>query len=339
MDIGVKDISKVLFFYNINYDVVNHNFFINGFDEKTLEAKFVIKADLSNSQSFVVKFIRQNMNPHDVIEKQSRFSEHLRSRGILVPKRYKNNGVFCSTCSLNGLMFDVTVEDYVGEEIKFIDNNLVYKVGQLMARNHCIAEEDKLLINASTLFDAVGHNEVSGYNDLVRLKNEGLINQKIFNDINSVYEKKINRLKTLWGVLPKYATQGDYSLNNLTFIGNELGVFDFNNAGDETLIGDMILEGLLVAYEHDDLASDLADGDKLNLFRSFVNGYISQRPLSDKEKYAFNDIYAIAKGMWFSRILYNDDSLEKLLKNHEHEKAEVLLQKIYQDLICENFAV
>ena len=99
----------------------------------------------------------------------------------------------------------------------------------------------------------------------------------------------------------------------------------------------MILEGLLTAYEND-LADGLTDNDRLNLFKSFLNGYISQRPLSEKEKSVFNDIYAIAKGMWFSRILYNENSLDHLFKNHEHEKAAELLRDIYHDISCETFS-
>lgn len=331
MNIELRDIVNILPFYNINSDVLDFMFFINGFDERTSEMKFIAKVELADNRALAVKFIRQEMNPHNVIEEQSRFSEHLRSRGILTPTRYKSGNDYCITYPFNGFTLDVTVEDYFGEEIKVIDNDLAYEIGRLMAKNHCIAENDNLHINNKTLFNIVGYNEISGYGDFLKFGNDGLIDHSMFNQIFSIYDKKLNRLKEAWDNLPKYATQGDYSINNLTYIGDKLGIFDYNNAGDETLISDMILEGLLTAYEND-LADGLTDADRLGLFKSFVKGYIEVRPLSDKEKSVFSDIYAVAQGMWFSRISYNDNSLDKLIKNKAYEKVSELVQKIYQDI-------
>jgi len=38
------------------------------------------------------------------------------------------------------MCLDVTVEDYLGEEIKTIDFKLAYKIGQLVAKIHYISE-------------------------------------------------------------------------------------------------------------------------------------------------------------------------------------------------------
>lgn len=335
MKIELKDISNVLDLYNINSDICEYEFFIDRFDNETAEFKFIAKVDLSNEKSLVVKFIRQEMSPHNVIEEQSRFSEHLRSRGVLTPKRYKSGDSYCAKYPFNGLTLDITVEDYLGEEITAIDNSLAFKIGQLMGQNHSIAEADNLHINANTIFNVIGYNEVSGYDDFVKFGNDGLINQEIFDKICRIYNEKLNRLKLVWDSLPKYATQGDYSANNLTCIGDKLGIFDYNNAGDETLVGDMILEGLLTAYENN-LAESLTDSDRIELFKSFVDGYISQRPLSEKERAVFDDIYAISWGLWFTRICYNDNSLEKLIERQDHKKTEELLRKIYQNISCEH---
>ncbi|MCL1794076.1 MAG: hypothetical protein FWG34_09415 [Oscillospiraceae bacterium] len=336
MNIELQDITNILPFYNINSDVLDYKFFINGFDEETSEMKFIVKVELADGRALVIKFIRQELNPHNIIEEQSRFSEHLRSRGILTPTRYKSGDIYCIAYPFHGFTLDVTIEDYFGAEIKVIDNDLAHKIGQLMGKNHCIAENDNLHINNKTLFNIVGYNEVIGYDDFLRFGHDGLIENNIFNQICSIYEKKLNRLKEAWDSLPKYATQGDYSTNNLTYIGDGLGLFDYNNAGDETLISDMILEGLLTAYEND-LADGLTDADRRGLFKSFVNGYINHRTLSEKEKSVFDDIYAISNGLWFTKIRYNDNSLEKLIKHKEHKKISELAQKIYQD-INTNFA-
>jgi Ser/Thr protein kinase RdoA (MazF antagonist) len=330
MKIELQDISNILPLYNINSDVVDYTFFIDGFDEDSYEMKFIIKVELTDGRLLVVKFIRQEMSPHNVIEEQSHFSEYLRNRGILTPKRYKSGDSYCIAYPFNGFTLDITVEDYFGEEIKDINNELAYKIGQLMGKNHRLAENDNFHINNRTLFNVVGKNDVSGYDDFLEFGKGGLIAGDIFTQICAVYNTKLNRLKDVWGDLPRYATQGDYSTNNLVYIGDDIGIFDYNNAGDETLISDMVLEGLLTAYEN-----GLTDADRLGLFKSFINGYIEQRPLSEKEKAVFSDIYAVAWGMWYSRILYSNNSLEELIKNKEYEKVSELMQKIFHDIDSE----
>jgi Ser/Thr protein kinase RdoA (MazF antagonist) len=329
MNLTAKDISKVLGQYHIDAEINGFSFCINGYDEQAHEAKFIVKVDLFSHEPVIVKFIRQNRNPRHVIEEQSRFSEQLRKHGILTAKRYKCGGVYCSVYPCNGLDLDVTVEDYMGAEIERIDHELAYKIGDLMARNHHIAAENNLHINAGTLFNVTGYNEVSGYPAFIKWGTDGLIDKNIFNAICSVYDERFGRIQAVWDSLPKYATQGDYSTNNLTYIGEDLGIFDYNNAGDETLAGDMILEGLLIAYEHD-LAEGLTDNDRLGLFKSFASGYLNRRPFSEAEKRVADDIYALSRGLWFTRIMYGDDALEKSMD--DSGKTPKILREIYDDL-------
>lgn len=54
--------------------------------------------------------------------------------------------------------------------------------------------------------------------------------------------------------------------------GKTKAIIDINNiAGDETLVGDMVLEGLLTANEMD-LSNGLTDKDRPELFRWFFKG-------------------------------------------------------------------
>lgn len=255
MNIQLKDLIDVLALYNITAQISDFKFFINGYDDKTSEMKMIIKVDFVNRSPVVVKFLRENRHPHNKIENQSKFSEYLRNQGILTPKRYTSGDNHCIKYKLNDMCLDVTVEDYLGEEIKTIDFKLAYKIGQLMARIHYISERGNCHIGANTIFNVVGYNEVIGYDKFVELGERGKIDSEMYQKIKKVYSDKLKRIKLLWDKLPKYATQGDCSINNLTYIGEELGIFDYNIAGDETLIGDMVLEGLLTANE-----MDLAEG-------------------------------------------------------------------------------
>lgn len=245
---------------------------------------------------------------------------------------------YCIKYKLNDMFLDVTVEDYLGEEIKTIDFKLAYEIGQLMAKIHNISEKGHCYIGANTIFNVVGYNEVSGYDEFVKLGESGKIDSEMYQKIKKIYCIKIQRIKLLWDKLPRYATQGDFSINNLTYIGEELGIFDYNIAGDETFVGDMVLEGLLTANEMD-LADSLSDTNREELFKHFYKGYTSERPLTKDEQHIFNDIYSISSGLWFTKILYNENSLIKLVECNNYHKVNLLLQEIYNTLCNNNFSL
>jgi hypothetical protein len=85
------------------------------------------KVDFANRNSLVVKFVKEDRHPHNIIEKQSKFSEYLRGQGILTPRRYISGDSHCIKYKLKDMCLDVTVEDYLGEEIKTMDFKLAYK--------------------------------------------------------------------------------------------------------------------------------------------------------------------------------------------------------------------
>lgn len=308
MDIQLENLIDVLALYNINEQIYDYKFFINMYDEETLEMKVIVKVEFINRRPLVVKFVKENNHPGNIIQKQSAFSEYLRQQGILTPKRYMSGESYCIKFQFHNLILDVTVEDYFGDEIKTIDFKLAYKIGKLMAKIHSISEKGKCQIGSSTIFNVVGYNEVSGFDSLVKLGESVKIDSALYEKIKKIYNEKLEKIKLSWNKLPKCATQGDLSINNLTYVGEEIGIFDYNIAGDETMIGDMVLEGLLIANEMD-LAEGLSETDYPELFRCFFNGYTVERPLTCDEKNVLNDIYAISSGLWFTKILYKENSL------------------------------
>ncbi|MDW0115591.1 hypothetical protein QTL97_01395 [Sporosarcina thermotolerans] len=328
MNIGLETINEVLALYTIKGQISNIHNFIHYYDEKNAEVKIICKVEFTDRNPVVVKFVKEKEHPSHIIESQSLFSEYLRDHGILTPRRYVSEGRYCQNYKLHHLDVAVTVEDYLGEEIKAIDYNLAYKLGQLMGKIHKISEKGNCLIGNSTIFNLVGYNEVSGYNAFRELGEAGAIDTVMYWKIIELYTKKLEKVKLSWGKLPRFATQGDISINNLSYIEGNIGIFDYNIAGDETLVGDMVLEGLLTACEMD-LADGLTDNDRKELFKTYYKGYITARPLSDDENAVLSDVYSISSALWFTKIKYNDSSLEKLVEREEHDKVRRLLEEIY----------
>lgn len=336
MNIQLKNLIDVLAVYNITELISNFSFFSNTYNDKTSEMKAIIKVEFFDRNPLVVKFVRENNHPHNIIENQSIFSEYLRSQGILTPKRYMSESEYCIRHELNNILFDVTVEDYFGVEIKTIDFKLAYMIGQLMGKIHRISEKGNCHIGSGTIFNVVGYNEVSGFNSFFELGEGSKIDPVMYRKIKTLYIAKLEKIKSSWAKLPRYATQGDISINNLSFVGENIGIFDYNIAGDETLVGDMVLEGLLTANEMD-LSNGLTDKDHTELFKCFYMGYIKERHLTDDEKNIFSDIYSISSALWFTKIKYNENSLTKLVERNEYDKVDLILQEIFDTLNKDRF--
>ena len=134
-------------------------------------------------------------------------------------------------------------------------------------------------------------------------------------------------LRNVWDVLPRAATQGDVSINNLVDTGRELILFDYNNAGDKVLVSDMVLEGLHTAYEMD-LPDDTPLENPQNLFRAFCDGYRSERILTEAEKKTAWDIYVLYDSLWFTKIVYSPGSFESLLKYADIQGANAKLREM-----------
>jgi len=63
MTIALQDIKNVLSLYNIKANVVNHSFFEKYFDDEESQGKFILRADLSDSKSLVIRFICHEQYP------------------------------------------------------------------------------------------------------------------------------------------------------------------------------------------------------------------------------------------------------------------------------------
>lgn len=330
--------QDILADYGFAGEILDIHYYIDDRNDQYDYAKYIARVTATEGTDLVVKLVHEfglnssQMRPA-VIEAQCRFATHLRQRGIPTPRRHQNDGGgYCTIRTLeDGLTLAVTVEDWCGEELKAIDLPLAERAGALMARTHQLALEVNYRIGAPTLFSAAEKNGVNCFPRFEKLCRTPGVDQALAAQISTLYHQKMERLQTIWPALPVCAVQGDFSINNLCWDGEKLTLFDFNNAGDVPPVSDAILEGLLTAYEMD-LAPGLTDGDRPALFRSFLEGYQSVRPFTDVEQTAAREIYLLYDSLWFTKLVYQEGSLEKLLKAGDLAAANLLLSRFYADL-------
>ena len=325
-------IKSVLTLYGLETTFSEQKEYINYHREYGYIIKIILSVLLENGKRVVIKILHEDLLARrEQIEKESVFSEILRKHGIPTPMRYMANGRYCNEYVYNNLPCNVTVEDWCGEELAEITTEISYKIGELMAHMHTISFDNKCELGRGTLFSAAYKNDVDAYEEFCSICENKHLNQSVVAKIKELRQEKLSAIRAVWDGLPKAAVQGDMSINNLTNDSKHLIVFDYNCSGDEVLVSDFVMEGFLIAYEME-LPNGTDPSYRKQIFSAFLKGYLSIRKLSAKEADTAWDIYTLYHGLWFSRILYNENSLEKLVQNEDYTSANDLLTQILEDM-------
>lgn len=331
--VELEVIGSILRLYGFESAASEQRFFIHYIDEDGY-IKLIFRVTLENGQMLVIKIQHEDadlLQEREKVEKQSSFSEFMRGQGIKTPSRYRAKGRYCNEYIYHDIPCNVTVEDWAGEEIKEIDTGIAYQIGKLMARMHTISLSNKCEIGCGTLFSAAYWNDVDVYPRFCEICKDQGLDQKTVAKIKALHDEKLAYIRAVWDALPRAAVQGDISINNLVYGADELTVFDYNNAGDEVLVSDLVMEGLLTAYE-----MDLPDGTparyRENIFPALLKGYLSVRPLGALECDTAWAVYTLYHGLWFSRIVYHEGSLEELVNRADYDTANKLLSQILLDM-------
>lgn len=301
--------------------------------------KHIIGVMTADDRRLVMKFVREFISgripalseQREIVEKQCTFASFLRENGVLTPNYYRANGRFCLETVCLGTACTVTVEDFCGEEIREITEPLAFRIGALVARIHTLSLTHGYRIGSGTLFSAAERNDVDCMDRFRTLAATDGIDQAVAAQIGAWIDRKRAAMNAEWNTLPKSAVQGDISVNNLIDTPDGLLIFDYNNAGDVVLVSDLVLEGLLTAYEMD-LKDNTPASIRERLFPAFLNGYLSVRELTEAERRIGWEIYTLYHALWFTRIVYNEDSLEKLLERGDLNGANALLRRMLEDI-------
>lgn len=344
MNITPEIIKPLLREYGISTEITNIETFINrNNDDKNI--KVVAKIEVKHRPPLVLKLIREKGHSHNAIERQCVFAEHLRRNGVATPEHYSAGACYCIERVVEGVRVNVVLEDFAESAASAVDIDVAREAGKLMARIHRLSFRDNFKIGAQSKFNALGQNflcKIDMFRELSEAAEASTVRSiayphrlckkpELCREIIAIYDRKLANAADVWGRLPCSAVQGDIAVGNIYKAGDRLGVFDFDSAGDETLIGDMILEGLLMANESE-LAYGLCDTDRPEIFKSFLNGYRSICPLTSDERAAACELYPAYNALWFSRI---EELSTVMYTSGECEKADELLSEIYDIINCD----
>lgn len=305
-------------------------------DPSSKEVRLIVKIDLEDKSSLVIRFKNEEDVTIDLIESQSQFAAELKNNGIIAPTQYQANGKFANWYHIGGYDVIVTVEQFVENEIKAVDAQTAKKTGELLAKTHTISEQLDLHVDNAVLFDPFAHNDLFAFDAFMSLEHvlEG--------DDKALFDRIVGTYHTYMEVLaplrkqPQYAVQGDISDCNLYLTHQgEVGIFDFNRAGDNILFCDAVMQAIFEARLMNYPENKEADFEA-KILASFLDGYCSVRSFSKEERQWYPYLYAIIDAFWSADILWNEDSLLNAQKAGDSERVRRWLSTIWERLAIPN---
>ncbi|MDO4316571.1 MAG: phosphotransferase [Lachnospiraceae bacterium] len=329
-----EDIALILNDFGIFSDVITfselqrYNYEKNNPASK--DVRLIIKANLNNGQSVVVRFKNESGVTLKVINDQSRFAKSLADNGIKTPALFMANHEYARWYTINRYDVIVTVEEFVTGEIHAVSEKIAEKTGKLLAQMHNMAEAGKFHVQNSVLFDPLSKNELFSFQDFQKQKDCLLsVDEPLYNDIVKEYDNLYQKIRVFENE-PRYAVQGDISNCNLYQTADgEVGVFDFNRCGDNVLYYDAIMQAIFESRLMD--YSKEIDGNQEGvILPAFLRGYHRERPFTDKQKEVFPYLYAIISAFWLGSIRFDEDSLCYAIEAGDTESVHKWMKKIHR---------
>lgn len=332
ININVDLICRLLKYYTIEAADVSYNIIDEGYgsNQNDSEIRIILRVN-TNKNKYIMKIIKEKSHPTKIMEQQSVFSEILHDNNIPVAKRYLSiYGTYCCEVLIDGYGCSLSLqEDFGNDELQTINKDNIIEIAELMAEMHIIIQQNDCHIKLDTIWNFFNTDSeiVYGYNDYVKYRDltakSGLDTNK-YDLIIKRYISKKEKLQKRWCELHKYAVQGDLSTNNFIIDSDKkiIGLIDFNIAGDDVLISDLITQGIFVCYIMD-LDEGLNDDDRKQLFDLFINSYQNIRAISNTEKSFMNDIYSIVYSMFWTRT----DLFINNLKDGKLKDADMFLDE------------
>ena len=300
-------------------------------DESSKEVRLIIKVTFEKHSPVVMRFKNEKNATEEMIEKQSKFAETMFENGIPTPHNYSNNGSFAKTYHINGYEVIVTVEDFCEGEVNAVDEETARMTGELLAKMHDISERENLRLGMKTLFDPLDRNDLFDLSVFTENKDKLRgIAPGLYDEIEKLRDFCMEKI-AVFGNEPRYAVQGDISDCNLYISGGRLGVFDFNNSGDNVLFYDAAMQAIFEATLMD-YTEEASPERERKILSAFLDGYESLRPFTEEQRKVFPYLYAILTTFESGRMCYDEDSLEKLIKDNRTDDIRKCMKNMYECL-------
>lgn len=326
-----KQLQQIMDYFGIKGSVDSFGVLANMQEERNGKKaiRMAIEVHTGQNRAFIVRFLNEREFIMDVshlcistqtLENQSKFSEMLREQGMLVPKKYSHEGMYCLQMVVDGMDVDVTVEDYLGKPLKIFSKELFKTYGELLGKMHRISLDKKMHIGFSIVYTEVMENRTN-YKKLFSGTRTEALDGELLEKIEKLHDRKKEKIFQIWPVLPRAAVQGDiYSCNNVAVLPEGIGFYDFNIAADEVLLGDFLHLWFRTIYdiENEDLRKDW---DMDICWKEYVSGYQKYREFTKTEQENFSLVYGLLGSIYITKYVAELLRRERIADAQENIKT------------------
>lgn len=335
-EVTLTDIEKIAIEYSIDecptafYELQRYNY--DRENKSSKEVRLIIKVVFEKHSAIVIRFKNERNVTKEQIEAQCCFAVQLSNGGITTPHIYNCDGHYANDYHINGYDVIVTIEDFCDGEVKAVDEKIARMTGELIAKMHNVSEKMNLHVHDKVIFNPLLPNELFDFS--VFLENKKYlraIDPSLYDEIESITDSYLKKIE-IFKEETQYAVQGDISLCNLYItVDGEMGVFDYNNSGDNVLFYDVVMQAIFESRLMD-YKDDYPEREQ-NILSAFLNGYDSVRPFTVLQKEIYPYLCAVISTYWLGNICYDEGNLKRLIENKQADEIHQFMNNMRNNLI------
>lgn len=275
--------------------------------DKAEELRLLYKINLQNDLQLVCRISREAHYSKKLMEQQSLFSEKLRAYGLPTAKKYRLYAANEPSFVFDFQNCHVTLEQYVGIDLDTVELQTFYQLGTFLGNIHFISEHDPSQIDYSPIYRAIREGRAT-FNRVLAHSDPALGQRQDVKAVQALHDEMVFRLREGLAQLPHGAVHGDLgAFNNLVTMGGRLSIIDFNLAGDEPFLCDLLTCFYASIYKY--TWRDRLQGiDHQQAFSQFLLGYASRRKLTHEELQQFSLAAALFDGLFYCKAILEEYS-------------------------------
>ena len=224
----------------------------------------------------------------------------LHANGVNTARKYRCQNNYCIHHLINGIEMQITLEEYIGEDLSDVGIGFLKEFGEVLGRVHSVSSKHPFVIGRSFISDYI-QNDKARFSKILEKAEPPLPDFPYVHIAEKLHDNLVHELAKNWHLLPMGAVHGDLgAFNNLMNTASGVGIIDFNLAGDEAFLGDVLSS--YYASIHKYLWKDLFSGlNELNAFLIFWEGYSEHYSVSEIEIEYFPQVSALFDGLFYCK--------------------------------------
>ncbi len=253
---------------------------------------------------WVCRLSSERNYPKSLVERQSLFSELLRMHGVLIPHKIKSDEGYCSSMAFGPYLFQVTVEEWIGRNLDEVTEETFLSLGKLLGRCHILSERHPMKLGYSTISKSIKNGQACFRKILCSVPH--WISYQEVADAARLHDALVLHLASIQETLPTGAVHGDLGIfNNLLQTEKGIAMIDFNMAGDEVFLWDMLITYYASIHKYS-WRKRLARLNLMTCYSSFFSGYQGVRTLTEVERSTFPEAAALFDGLFYCKAIVEE---------------------------------